>query len=150
MKAAEAAQAAARKALATETAKRDGMNGQITERKNQQVAAAKAITDIKAQITKLQAEDKTLAAPIADADKALPAAKTALDAATTRANSLPKEINFWKAAFFHVEVVAEMRTLDEMVLNQTEKPTIEERATLERQKMKVAALEAHHTSMLSQ
>ncbi len=148
MQAAQGAAAEAKKALDAETAKRATKEKELKDRQAQQAAAEKASKDLAARTGKLQEETKALETPIAEAGKAIPGAKANLDKLTAEAAALPKQIAHWKAAFFHVEVVNEQELLDEMQLNYPEQPTAAEKAALERQQMKVAALAQHHRALL--
>ena len=145
-----AAEADARRNLENAREERRAAGTRLESLRATLVAARAESEDYKTRIADLQKRQEALNAPIEELEKQIPPASAKVRSLEARAAALPEEINFWTAAFFHVEVVTEAKILDEMMLNHPENPSLEERAALERQKMKVAALEQHHASMLSQ
>lgn len=148
MKEARTAEAEAKEAFQAQVATRDAKQTELTGLEAKLAAAEKAVPDLTARIAQSQEQDKALTAQIDEAGKAIPEAKKNLDALTAEAAALPKQLAFWKAAHFQVEVVKEAALLEEMKLNFPETPGTAEKASLERQQLKVRALEQHYVSML--
>ena len=148
MKQARSAETEAKEAFQAQVASRDAKLKELKDFEAKLAAAEKAVPSLAAQIVKSQEQDKALTGTIAETVKTIPEAKKKLDASTAEAATLPKQRAFWKAAHFHVEVVKESALLEDMKLNFPETPGSAEKAALERQQLKVRALEQYYVSIL--